>query len=407
MSENKDVKNKITIAGVVIPVLLTTVFFVLLYLCNVTVYFMMDDEWYRTNLVTGQWVSSVHDIIESQVWHYQNWGGRSVAHTILQFLLWAGQNVSDIANTIVFAVLALILTLNRKKISIHAYLIVCSLIVACNPTIRETLFWQSGTCNYLYMALIYMSYTAFILASLDKRLNEDYKANIAFEIILAVLMIPWGLLAGWTNENIGPVMVLVPIVSIIVLFIKKKKVPVWMFVSIITSAIGCAAMILAPGNSVRSEQIESSGNIKIDLCKRFFDFTRPGFEWLWSIVAITLLSYFAYRLVTKKRTDIITNIILGAGVLSYMAFVASPHIPERSMFGIMCFFIWASVRMIAAALEHAANTKTSDLVSEGEKANGIRPVKINSIVNLLTVIIAMDAILKLFYFFAIMKGWYR
>ena len=53
--------------------------------------FMMDDEWYGTNLVTNQPLRGLSDIIESQIWHFRNWGGRCMTHGILQLTLMSGE----------------------------------------------------------------------------------------------------------------------------------------------------------------------------------------------------------------------------------------------------------------------------------------------------------------------------
>ena len=68
--------------------------------------FEMDDNWYSTNLVTGEALDSFGDVLESQVWHYHNWGGRSLTHGLLQLILWAGEDVADILNLLMTLLLA-------------------------------------------------------------------------------------------------------------------------------------------------------------------------------------------------------------------------------------------------------------------------------------------------------------
>ena len=46
--------------------------------------FLWDDLWYSTNLVTGEKLSSISDVLSGQYWHYFNWGGRTVNHSLLQ-----------------------------------------------------------------------------------------------------------------------------------------------------------------------------------------------------------------------------------------------------------------------------------------------------------------------------------
>ena len=57
--------------------------------------FMMDDLWYSTMLSDETPITSFSDIVKSQIWHYNNWGGRSMTHGILQLTLLMGENVVD------------------------------------------------------------------------------------------------------------------------------------------------------------------------------------------------------------------------------------------------------------------------------------------------------------------------
>lgn len=57
--------------------------------------FMMDDIWYGTNLATGEPLRSLGDIVEGQIWHFMNWGGRSMTHAALQLTLMSGELAAD------------------------------------------------------------------------------------------------------------------------------------------------------------------------------------------------------------------------------------------------------------------------------------------------------------------------
>ena len=66
---------------------------------NYEIEFMMDDEWYSTVLYADTPIRNLSDIIRAQIWHYFNWGGRSMAHGLLQLILLAGEHWADILNT--------------------------------------------------------------------------------------------------------------------------------------------------------------------------------------------------------------------------------------------------------------------------------------------------------------------
>ena len=68
---------------------------------------MMDDEWYSTGLAAEEPLTSLQDIVQAQIWHYYNWGGRTVAHTIAQMIfLYLGEPVADALNVAVIILLA-------------------------------------------------------------------------------------------------------------------------------------------------------------------------------------------------------------------------------------------------------------------------------------------------------------
>ena len=92
-------KNYRIIWGITAVLLLVSA--AVLYVTHSRIPFMMDDLWYATNLSTGQPLASLKDIFESQVWHYNNWGGRSMTHAILQLTLMAGERAADILNVLV------------------------------------------------------------------------------------------------------------------------------------------------------------------------------------------------------------------------------------------------------------------------------------------------------------------
>ena len=53
---------------------LTLVFILVTYMTHRAVPFMMDDIWYSTMLYDESIpIASLSDIVESQVWHYNNW----------------------------------------------------------------------------------------------------------------------------------------------------------------------------------------------------------------------------------------------------------------------------------------------------------------------------------------------
>ena len=380
MSDNTKKNSNITsVLGYIIASIALVAIFFLVFITNRKIVFMMDDIWYWHNLVTNEPISSISDVIESQIWHYYNWGGRTVAHSILQLLLWSGYLISDILNTCVLGLLAFVLAKSSgKKNLVWVFLLATSLIIACNPALRDTLFWQSGCANYLYMSIIYIPFVWVYVHPLP----TTYRV---VNILLTIVLLVWGILAGWTNENIGPTIVLLTIAVEIIQITKKQPLKAWMISGTIGSILGTAMMILAPGNKVRELEVRDYGSWKLNLCHRVVDYLKPAYEWLFPIILITIFSIVLYILVIKHAPDISTILILSCAIVSYGALIVSPHIPERAMFGILCFLTWGSIRLL-------------NQVFEIQKTNIWQMI--------ITLICAFSAFMKLFYLFAITTGWY-
>ena len=62
--------------------ILLAISIIVLYMTHRSIPFMMDDLWYSTLLSEDTPIASFSDIVESQIWHYFNWGGRSMTHGI-------------------------------------------------------------------------------------------------------------------------------------------------------------------------------------------------------------------------------------------------------------------------------------------------------------------------------------
>ena len=392
----------------IVAIVLMVMLLILLFMCNRVVVFMQDDLWYSANLVNGEPIDSVADIIQSQIWHYFNWGGRSVAHSLLQLLLWLGDSVCNFLNTFVFAALSIFLAANAKKWNSWQTLLTAGALIAFNPNILDTLFWQSGTVNYLYMTMLSFPIAAMYLKSVrnltvedlknkrisskeaentdDGSLKNSVKEPAAMLILKTVLLLFWGILSGWTNENIGPTLFLICLASTLIYVKVNKKILPWMVSGLTGLGAGSAVLILSPGNSVRNQDIVTLGSWKLDLCKRVVDYMQGAFASLLLVILFTLLCYILYRTVLKKMPPLSVMILLLAGIVSYLGLALSPHVPERSLFGTMCFFIWAGGSMFYDVTEE------------------IQKERYRIAVSLLLFIAAFH---KVFFLWAQGVGWYR
>lgn len=336
-------------------------------------HFMMDDLSYATNINPdspnyGQPVSSVKDIVESQVWHYFNWGGRTVAHVVLQFLLWSGEIGADIFNTIALSLICVFLVGRKRKLDLWMIVLSFGMMISTNPNWHQSLLWQSATANYLYMMLLCIPFTGLYLRKTACVKDED---KVAGESVsgkdkcpkglcatgAALGMFVWGVLSGWTNENIGPTVFLITVAVIVFLFKRKIKVPVWMYTGSVGTVIGSAAMILAPGNGVRMEYVEDHGSFIKNMIARASTLITNSETYLFSIFIMLLMVYICYRLLFKKLPSYEVIVLGLAAIVSDCAMFLSPHYPDRAGFGSMVFALWAVLKMLAEIFEQSEKSE--------------------------------------------------
>lgn len=208
---------------------------------NYEIEFMMDDEWYSTVLYADTPIRNLSDIIRAQIWHYFNWGGRSMAHALLQLILLAGEHWADILNTGMTLLLGWLACMIADRRKLPYWFAALGMILGLNANWKMSMFWEAGAANYLYMA-------GFLLAFLFCYLKYEEK-NLPG---IVIWILPLGLIAGWSNENMGPAVWLLSLLVILLRHREHKKAPVWMYLGNISCLAGTILMIAAPGNFVRS-----------------------------------------------------------------------------------------------------------------------------------------------------------
>lgn len=324
----KDTGRKILGIALALCVLVEAVYEFLLHRKYI---FVWDDGWYATNLVTGEPLASIADVIESQIWHFMNWGGRCINHGLLQIVLMNGELFADVLNMVVtFTLCYLICELAGKKNLIY-YCISFFLLIGLNTDVKLSMFWQSGSVNYLYS-------TNWILLFLIVYMRQVKNPEAGRLKGIEFWMIPLGLITGWSNENMGPACFTTAII-VILYFVKglKKKVPVWMWIGAFTSFCGSILVLVAPGNFVRNEYMSEAPFFEA-LYNRFFTMLMGGASYLYASFLFTLFFMLFYLKVGNKLQPF-QIILMVTLILAFGAMALSPAFPNRAAFGMMVLCI--------------------------------------------------------------------
>lgn len=292
--------------------------------------FINDDLWYATNLTTGEPVTGIIDILQSQNWHYFNWGGRIVNHAVLQAVLSLGEFGADIANilaTIVLGIVICVLSQCRNPL----YFLFCeSLIVSFNVSIFFSMYWESGSANYLYSSSWILLYLFVVLRELKE--DAGKLKGIVFWIV------PLAFIAGMSNENMGPSCFVATAFVMVYLYGKKKKVPITLWEGAVFTLIGSILLILAPGNFVRNQFIENM-TFSETIDNRWQSFLTSSCDYLFPSFLVTVILLTVEIAVFKHKLTVYRWCLLGFAVIAQLAMMLSPTYPQRASFGIMCVLI--------------------------------------------------------------------
>lgn len=305
--------------------------------------FMMDDLWYSTNLATGVALQNINDIIESQIWHYFNWGGRCMTHGVLQMTLMCPQHFADLINLGMTCLTGYVICVLGGCRRPMWFLAASSLLISLNPNIKMSMFWQAGTVNYVYST----TWILFFLWVYIRQMEQPSAPNLP---LIKLWILPLGLLAGWSNENMGPVCFLTAVAAMIYIGREKKeRLPFWMGEGTVSSLVGSILVIIAPGNFVRNAVIEKKG-LAAFLTDRLFSMLRAGAGYLFPSAVLVILSLLLYSTYTRQKMHIGQLVLLAAAVLSFGAMILSPHYPDRATFGTMAVCIALSLSLLSETL---------------------------------------------------------
>ena len=208
---------------------------------------------------TAQRLTSFWDILLSQWNHYFYWGGRTIAHIVVQFFAWKGKFLFNLFNPLVFLILILqvswisnsgIITFKNLQSSIICltFFIFWSFTAGFNVVH----LWMPGACNYVWTMVIllffmlFYVYKYFHLNSLICRTRKE-------KVIVLLL----GIVAGWTNENTICWIILVLTLWFYKLY-RENKLEQWMIYGYCGLCIGYILLIFAPGNMVRAVDVTNN-----------------------------------------------------------------------------------------------------------------------------------------------------
>ncbi|MBD8389885.1 DUF6056 family protein [Dysgonomonas sp. BGC7] len=336
----KNNASKLVLGGLV---LLIGIFF---YLLNVLYPIYLDDWFYSFNLANGKPIDGILDILESEYAHYYKWGGRVVLHSIAQFMLWLGESWANVLNTLAYLSLVLLMysVANKgNKTNLVLFLFVNIFIWFSLPSLSQNLLWTTGSANYLWGCLILFSFIWFYVSSY---IGDGQKDTLFQRLGLFCL----GVFAGWTNENMGVALIFFLFGLLALLRLQKRDIPKWMILGLIGAVVGCAFMLLAPGNAIRSKNDLwvahhlREANLSFYFY-RFVTVVKLSFVYILIPCVIYLLSlvlcWLKGKREKKKEYLSLSLLLFSSSIVATCVMAGAPMFPERTWFGILILLITA------------------------------------------------------------------
>ena len=299
---------------------------------------------FQNNLV-GQLhrVESFGDILYSQWQHYLTWGGRTVAHCFVQFFCMVGKVFFDVANGLMYAALALLIyycgtgSIQNLRGSMLLWILVA--LWFCLPEFFQTSLWMTGSCNYLWMTVLQL---AFLIPYVHKFWRRDFRSDSS--PVKIVGMTVFGILAGWSNESGGAMIIMLTFFALIY-FWRTRQLERWMLAGFVGLFVGYALLMLAPGNFQRYVVDANDATVPYLSAQMFIDNFEDGMREI-IISDVPLLAVIALYFVRGKKSVEATRLILAftaAAILLPCMLMFSPEFPARAAFASPVFALVATV----------------------------------------------------------------
>lgn len=312
--------------------LLLFVFAVMLVLNHFTPY-LADDFTFSYSFADRDVLSSPFILLRSLYYHYMEWSGRVVVKFFAQLFTIPPKWVFDVCNAAMFALLGWVLcrlgNVQQKQSALSLGFAFLSLWLV-SPVFGQTNLWMCGSCNNLWSTAGCM---AFLLPwrTLFAKTPAHYNAPLLFI---------GGVFAGWLYENTSAGMLAAMALCLVWQLLRKRPLPRWALAAFAGSCIGYLLLILAPGNSVRTD--DSAGVITasvwvyvLRIQKAVLILFRHGWPLL---LAFVVLAVMVQRSQKSWQALVWPGILFVSGLAAHFAMALSPVYYLRSTHGPFAFF---------------------------------------------------------------------
>lgn len=293
-------------------------------------------------------ITTLKELIDSQVNHYKVMNGRIVPHTLAQAFLMTDKAVFNILNSAAFTMLVFLIyyhaTKGNKNKSPALLAAAFASLFLLTPRFGESFLWLTGACNYLWGMLLILVY----LVPLTSRFASDQPSrNTPFAAIGLFLL---GFICAITGENTVAALIVMSALFTLYFLLKNKRLDLSLLFGLVGNIGGFLVLLLAPGQSVRLANNGGSGGLGVWL-SRVPQITKVFVSNLWPLLIITAVFIIVGLILKRERTGLCkTLIFLVGGLVSVYSMVISPYFPDRVWSGPIIYFSIAALSAVSYAL---------------------------------------------------------
>lgn len=342
----RKMKEKIIRRNKVIFIFMIFISFGAIFVYNFLTPVMSDDLLFDKSAY-----QTIADIFIKEYERYLTWNGRSVLQILMTVSCLIPKWLFNIINSLVFVGFSLLIYCNiglRKKYDFMLYALIQLCLWNFSVDFSQTVLWLSGACNYLWGITIILGFVTAYRYFMEKGVQQKHKG------LVAVIMFPLGLLAGWGNENTSGGAGLILLIFTVLYFYKNKRLETWMFTGMGGMAVGFALLLMAPGNAVRGAIVkaeESYSGLAAYVSRGLKVFQAINEHFMIYLVVIILLGTYFYYTKRKKEEFIEPGIFGLAAFATAAVLIFTPEPMARAYFGANIYIMIAALQMVSVLRE--------------------------------------------------------
>lgn len=282
-------------------------------------------------------VGNLSDICVSMTRYYTLWGGRIVAHSLVQYFLSHDKVWFDMANTGCYLFVGFLISRLARPYSFRYFALIISVLWFILPIPGSTMLWLTGSFNYLWAGMLNMLFLVLLLSD-DKRIRW--------------LSVPVALLAGNSHEGIS--LCMLGCIATYMFLTRKDKKDFVFILAVSFLIVGLASNIMAPGTSERMSKLSAGTPFITRLANIVQGYGSTAIhtlcchqDYLACFIMIPASAMAnAYTYIKKRTIHKLSLALLAGAIFGSFAPIAANTLYCRAFWGVS-FFAFASMSAIA------------------------------------------------------------